>query len=429
MNKIARVAVTSGFLTLLVHEAHASEVVNAAHAASSPEAFDRMRGDRAEDAPWNSYKVDNGVALIPVMGALIPRGAFAGPLYGVTSYEGLRSELKRAVEDPGVQSIALMIDSPGGYVSGVDATAAAIKTAGESKPVTAYVQGMACSAAYWLASACKEIVASPLAELGSIGVVQAHIDMSKMLDDFGIKVTLLHAGAHKVDGNPYEPLSERVKTEMTQRLEDLRMAFAEGVASGRPSLTVAAVLATEADTYFGDEVVKRGLADRIGLLDDDIPTQGTLDLTAPLQGLLMESAMTEKTFTKAEVDTAVATAVATARAEAHTAGTAEGQAAGVTAERTRIKGIMGGEHAAGREELAAYFAYETDTSAEAAGVALSKAAKKAPAATEQTLEQEMSAARVPAIGADGGKSFDKLQGEERGAAIAASLGFGKKPGA
>ena len=427
MNKIARVAVTSGFLTLLVHEAHATEVVNAAHAAGSPEAFDRMRGDRADDAPWNSYRVDNGMALIPVMGALIPRGTFPGLLYGVTSYEGLRNELKRAVDDPTVTSIALMIDSPGGYVSGVDATAAAIKTAGESKPVTAYVQGMACSAAYWLASACKEIVASPLAELGSIGVVQAHVDMSKMLDDFGIKVTLLHAGAHKVDGNPYEPLSDRVKSEMTQRLEDLRMAFAEGVASGRPSLTVAAVLATEADTYFGDEVVKRGLADRIGLLDDDIPTQGSLDLTAPLQGLMLENAMTDKTFTQAEVDTALATAVATARAEAHTAGVAEGKVGGATAERARIKGIMGGEHAAGREDLAAYFAYDTDTPAEAASTALSRAAKAG--AVAQTLAQEQAADLRPNVGADGGKPFDQLKGAERGAAVAALLGVAKKSAA
>ena len=442
----------SGIVPLFVHEAHAAAPIDAYFNAASPqgnrEAFDRTLGDRREDAPYGSYRIAGGVALIPVLGALIPRGLFMGMGFA-TSYEAFGAEMRRAAADPTVSEIAVMIDSPGGYVTGIDGAANAIKAAAAIKPVTAYVQGMACSAAYWLASACGEIVCSPLSELGSIGVVQAHFDMSKMLDSIGIKITLLHAGAKKVDGNPYEPLSDRVRAEMVQELEDLRMAFAEAVAAGRSSLDVAAVLATEAATYRGEEAVKRGLADRVGFLADDLPdSDDPLVITSPT-GRFMEHSM----FTQAQLDAARQEGRLAGITEGRTAGLeegrkagveegrvagletgrkegkAEGELAGATAERERVKAIKGCEAAKKRPKAAEHLAMTTPMGLASAEAFLAGLDEEKPAATEQTLEQEMAGAKVPAIGADGGKSLDKLQGEERGAAIAASLGFGKKTAA
>ena len=444
----------SGFVPLAVHEAHADEVVTAYFAATSPGAFDRLRGERAEDAPWGSYRVDAGVALIPVLGSLIPRGLYLGSGYA-TPYEALCAELRRAGEDPAVERVALMIDSPGGYVSNLDAAAAAVGRLRQAKPVKAYVQGMACSAAYWLASACEEIVCSPQAELGSIGVVQAHFDMSKMLDSFGLAVTLLHAGAKKVDGNPYEPLSDRVKAEMTQRLEDLRMAFAEAVAAGRPSLDVAAVLATEAATFVGAEAVKRGLADRVGFLADDLPDSDNPLVTSPL-GRFMEKSM----FTQAQLDVAVAAAVGPARAtalaegkaagaeegrkagheagraegfaagrtEGHAAGKAEGAKEGAVAERERIKGIRSCDAAKTRPKAAEHVALTTDMSVESAGAFLAGLQEEgATSSLSSEMTTDEAARRAASVrGGDAGTKLEDLKGEAKGAAIAGLLGLAKK---
>ena len=57
--------------------------------------------------------------------------------------------------------------------------------------------------------------------------------MSGALDQKGIAVTLIHAGAHKIDANPYQPLPEAVHDQMQRELEVVRFLFAETVAAGR----------------------------------------------------------------------------------------------------------------------------------------------------------------------------------------------------
>jgi signal peptide peptidase SppA len=165
---------------------------------------------------------------------LLSRGGYDGS-FGVTSYDFLVAALKQASDDPMVDRFVLTVDSPGGQVAGVDGVLDAIRTAKAWKPVSAVVEGMGYSAAYWLASQADELVATPLSELGSIGVVTAHVDLSGMYDDAGVEVTLVHAGAKKVDGNPYEPLSSRARDDMQARVEELRGHFAADVGERPPA--------------------------------------------------------------------------------------------------------------------------------------------------------------------------------------------------
>ena len=55
--------------------------------------------------------------------------------------------------------------------------------------------------------------------VGSIGVVTLHTEMSGMLEQKGVAVTLVHAGMHKIDANPYEPLPDTVQAQMQIELE------------------------------------------------------------------------------------------------------------------------------------------------------------------------------------------------------------------
>jgi hypothetical protein len=88
--------------------------------------------------------------------------------------------------------------------------------------------------------------------------------MSGQLDQDGMRVTLIHSGQHKVDGNPYEPLPEEVRGDIQGEIDVLRFLFAETVAAGRGArLTQDAALATEAATYRGADAVTAGLADEV----------------------------------------------------------------------------------------------------------------------------------------------------------------------
>lgn len=210
------------------------------------------------------YAVVDGIAVIDIAGTLVHRGAWIGQSSGLTSYEGIAAQLQAAVADPGVRGIALDIDSFGGEVAGAFDLADRIRAARAQKPVRAFVAEHALSAGYVLASQADQIILPRTGAVGSIGVVALHTDMSGALDQKGIAVTLIHAGAHKVDANPYQPLPQAVHDQMQRELEVVRFLFAETVAAGRGErLTQAAALATEAAVLRGSDAVAAGLADDV----------------------------------------------------------------------------------------------------------------------------------------------------------------------
>lgn len=240
-----------------------------AHLREGPDAS-RFVGDAERLDPNNprsqiKYRISNGVATIPVLGSLVNRGAWIGANSGMTSYEGLAFQIEDAGANPKVNSIVLDMDSPGGEAVGAFEIAEKVRAVAKSKPVIAVVNGMAASAAYAIASAASQIVSTPSGVSGSIGVVMLHADYSVALHERGIKPTLIHAGAHKVDGNPYEPLSDAVKADLKAEVDQFYNMFVSSVAAGRKGrMTEKSIRGTEARTFIGNAALEAGLVDAIG---------------------------------------------------------------------------------------------------------------------------------------------------------------------
>lgn len=206
-----------------------------------------------------------GVGIITVTGSLVNRGTWIGASSGLTSYEGIGHQLKTAAADPAVKAVILDLHSPGGEAVGAFETAALVRDLAAKKRTIAVVNGMAASAAYAIASGANEIVTTETGVSGSIGVVLLHADFSRHLDREGITPTLIHAGAHKVDGNPFEPLSADVREDLQAEVNAFYDAFLATVAKGRGNrLSAAAARKTEARTFIGKAAVDAGVADRVG---------------------------------------------------------------------------------------------------------------------------------------------------------------------
>lgn len=171
----------------------------------------------------------NKVAVIPIQGVLTKDG----PSWYGSNYDTIGQAVESAALNPEVTHIVLSVDSPGGEVTGLPETAALIAEAAKAKPVTAIVDGMSASAAYWLTSQANNIVLTPSGEVGSIGVRMMHMDVSKMLEDWGIKVTELFSGDFKTEWSPYKPVSEEAKADMMPRLTAVHQDFIGAVQSGR----------------------------------------------------------------------------------------------------------------------------------------------------------------------------------------------------
>jgi len=181
------------------------------------------------------YAVDaDGVAHIPIVGELTPSaqtdacGAYTAE--ALTEYGYISAASLAADADPKVSAIAYDVNSPGGYVDGVDAVAQII--AAVSKPTIAYVDGMAASAAYWLASQADRIVAlSPASTVGSIGVAAEEYDDSAALESEGI-AHRVYTSTDAPDKRPNTATPEG-RAKIIAHLDDVHSVFVRRVSDGR----------------------------------------------------------------------------------------------------------------------------------------------------------------------------------------------------
>lgn len=226
--------------------------------------------ERIESAnPRPPAESSGGVAVIPVHGPIVPRGGGLSEVSGATSVTGLRSAFRAAMADRSVRGIVMDIDSPGGSVFGIPEFADEIRAARGRKPITAAIDGIGASGAYWLAASADEIVMTSSSLTGSIGVVTAHEDVSAAAEKQGVKVTLISAGKHKVDGNPTQSLSDDARAHTQRLVDDYYAMFTTAVARGR-GVPVASVR----DGFGEGRVVnarmamEEGMVDRVASLED-----------------------------------------------------------------------------------------------------------------------------------------------------------------
>lgn len=334
----------------------ALQLPEAAHALA-PAMFSTKRG--ADSGA--GYTIVDGVAVLNIGGALVHRTRMEADSTMLLGYNDLSAALENAMADPAVHAVLQVYDSPGGEVQGAFEYAERVAALRGKKPLHAIADGMAASAAYLGASAADSIAISATGYAGSIGVVMRHVDFSRALEADGVQVTHIFAGAHKIDGNQFEPLPSTVRAELQADINGLYELFISAVAEQR-GMSADAVRATQAAIYRGQHAIKAGLADRIATTDQMITElAGQRAQSYPAGPLARSTAIhTERKQMAIENHDAPAGAAptpATAAApsfaqadidKAH----ASGMAAGATAERERTGAILGHPNAGANAALA-----------------------------------------------------------------------------
>lgn len=178
-------------------------------------------------------KRQGAVAVVPVRGVIIPRPNFYEVVGWATSVQTIVGMTRAAVQDPDVKAVVMAFDSPGGSAFGVQEGFDELMALRGDTPIVAVSEHLMASAAYWLASAADEIVAAPSALTGSVGAFMLHVDYSKALEDAGIAPTFVFAGDHKVEGNPYEPLTEEAQSYFQSMIDDVYKQFTGDIVRGR----------------------------------------------------------------------------------------------------------------------------------------------------------------------------------------------------
>lgn len=234
----------------------------------TPEELQARIGGGAERATASRA---GAVAIIPVHGTIAHRMGGMAQSSGGASAEQIGAMIAQVGADPNVGTLVYDFDTPGGTVPGISELAAQMFALRGVKKQIAIVNGMACSAGYWLASQADEIVSIPSGTTGSIGVFTCHQDLSKALEAEGINVTLISAGKYKVEGSPFEPLSEEARAVIQARVDEAYASFTLDVARGR------GVKWSDVKKGYGEgralsakDALAAGLIDRIGTMDETL---------------------------------------------------------------------------------------------------------------------------------------------------------------
>lgn len=215
------------------------------------------------------YEIRDGVAILPIEGIIAKRANMFSQVSGGVSTELVGRDFKEALADPAVHSIILDIDSPGGSVDGTQTLASLVHGARSQKPVVAFTDGTMASAAYWIGSAAEKVFAGgDTVQVGSIGVVAKHVDVSGAEAQRGLRTTEIVAGKQKRVASQYGPLSDEGRQSMQDQVDYLYGIFVDDIARQR-GVSAKRVYAEMADgrVFIGSQAIDAGLVDGVSTLD------------------------------------------------------------------------------------------------------------------------------------------------------------------
>ena len=209
--------------------------------------------------------IADGVGIVPIFGVIAKH---AGMVNGVSqpqgsSVERISEDLAAAEKDPRVQAVLLQIESPGGSIGGLPELAADIRALDAVKPVFAFVDDQAASAAYWLASQARGVFATRGAAVGSIGVYTILADTSERASRAGVRLVKIRSGPFKGTAEPGTPIDDAELAPIQARIDALYNLFVQDVAAARGLDMEALLSVADGRVLTGVEAADAGLIDGV----------------------------------------------------------------------------------------------------------------------------------------------------------------------
>lgn len=346
------------------------------------------------------YEVVNRAAIIPIDGVIAKKMNLLMDISGGASTQLIERDIRAALDDPQVDRLILNVDSPGGTVDGTFELADFVFSQRGKKPIIAFTNGMMASAAYAIASAADMVyISGDTTQVGSIGVVTAHEDYSKLEEKFGVKTTEIYSGKYKRIVSQVSPLSDEGRKTLQDEIDYLYSVFVDAVAKHRGATTELVLSAMSTDVkriFIGKQAIEAGLVDGVATLDQLI--DGTAGVAVPNDTTKKED---EQIMTLDELKQKHSDLANALIGEGREAAKAEVSAAvetarkdGAEAERKRIQDVRA-QSVPGHENLVESLMFDGKSTAADAAVAILAAEKKIRQTMKENLKRD--AAEVPDI--------------------------------
>lgn len=172
-------------------------------------------------------------------------------------------------DDEDNKGIILFIDSPGGGVYEADEAYLRLMEYRKSKPVYAYMGSLAASGGYYIACASSYVMANRNTLTGSIGVIAGEfLDLTGLMQKYGVKSETIHAGRNKNMGNYNEPVTDEQRQIMQSVADECYEQFTGIVAESRSMSKAAVEELADGRIYTAQQAKRNGLIDAIGTWDE-----------------------------------------------------------------------------------------------------------------------------------------------------------------
>lgn len=221
--------------------------------------------DDDRKSPPSRYAVNGGIAVIELSGSLMKH---ASSMDDGTSTVDARRTVRAMTSDNAVKAAIVVVDSPGGTVSGAYDLADDIKALAAAKPTYGYASDMACSAGYLQLAMCRQISANRTALVGCIGTFGVMYDYSAMFEQDGVKPIVISSGGFKGAGVPGTKITDEQVVEWQREIDALNEAFVLAVMDGRKMSRKQAGVLADGRTHVAAAAKTLGLVDRVESLDD-----------------------------------------------------------------------------------------------------------------------------------------------------------------
>ena len=374
---------------------------------------------RPLDNTGGRVEMRGNLAVFDIQGPLFRRSDLFTNISSSTTVENMAVDLQRAADNPLVSGIILNIDSPGGQVNGIQEFADQVREVAAIKPVTAYIDGMGASGAYWIAAAANSIVLNDTSLVGSIGVVASIRDNRVAQERQGVKQYEI-VSTQSPFKRPDVATAEG-RAQIQEMVDALAGVFIDRVAAFR-GISTDAVLARygQGKMLPAKAAVEAGMADEISRFEP-LVARLAVDAGSPRAMIsVKENPMSTSTNTATTANPTPAATTNTSPAQppvaeqpatytVTTTGLITATNDPITVERQRISAILTCPEAEGRDGLARMLALETHESVEIARRVLGAAPKAtaaaaAPAPAPNALAAEMAKIPNPQVGPAGGGS-------------------------
>lgn len=215
------------------------------------------------------------IALIRINGVISDNPSSDG-LFEIRG-EGLTKRvsdvLKIIKNDPEVMGVIISINSPGGTVSASDLIYREIVRFREftNKPVVAFLDELATSGGYYVASAADYIISMPTTITGSIGVIMYSFNIKALMDRFGVEYVPIKSAEHKDLGSPFKPVDKEELLMLRRIVKQMFNRFIDVIDRGRKNLSRADIeKIADGRIFLAEDALDYGLIDQIGYFDDAV---------------------------------------------------------------------------------------------------------------------------------------------------------------